>query len=51
MYAIGSVPSSSGHHAISRTDGVHCLDSAAIGSVVLKIVLVTGAAFASPRTA
>ena len=30
-----------------RTDGVYCRESAGTGAVVLKIVLVTGAAFAS----
>ena len=29
-----------------RTDGVHCLESAGTGPVVLKVVPVTGAAFA-----
>ena len=35
-YAIGSVPSLSGH-AIA-TDGVHCRESAGIGPVNLKVV-------------
>ena len=43
--AIGSVPSSSGHHAILRTDGVHCRESASAGPVVLKVVPVTSASF------
>ena len=32
-----------------RTDGVHCRESAGTGPVVLKVVLVTGAAFAGHR--
>ena len=31
-----------------RADGVHCRESAGTGPVVLKVVAVTGAAFASP---
>ena len=31
-----------------RTDGVHCRESAGTGPVVLKLISVTGAAFASP---
>ena len=33
-----------------RTDGVHCRESASTGPVVLKVVRVTDAAFASPWT-
>ena len=33
-----------------RTDGVHCRESVGTGPVVLKVVRVTGAAFASPWT-
>ena len=33
-----------------RTDGVHCQESVGTGPVVLKVVPVTGAALASPRT-
>ena len=33
-----------------RTDCVHCRESVGTGPVVLKVVRVTGAAFASPRT-
>ena len=33
-----------------RTDCVHCNESVGTGPVVLKVVRVTGAAFASPRT-
>ena len=43
--AIGSVPRLTGH-ALLRTDGVHCRESAATGPIVLKVVPVTGAAFA-----
>ena len=32
-----------------RTDGVHCRESAGTGPVVLKVVQVTGAAFADHR--
>ena len=33
-----------------RANGVHCRESAGAGPVVLKVVPVTGAAFASPWT-
>ena len=33
-----------------RTDCVHCRESVGTGPVLLKVVRVTGAAFASPRT-
>ena len=36
-YAIGSVSSLSGHHAL-RTDGVHCREFAGTGPVNLKVV-------------
>ena len=36
-YAIGSVPSLSGHAQL-RTDGVHCRESAGTGPVNLKVV-------------
>ena len=44
-YAIGSVPSLSGHAIKLRTDGVHCRESAGIGPVNLKVVPPTGVAF------
>ena len=47
-YASGSVSSLSGE--ASGYDGVHCQESAGTGSVILKVVPVTGAAFASPWT-
>ena len=47
-HTIGLVPSLSGH-AIA-TDGVHCRESVGTGPVVLTVVRVTGAAFASPWT-
>ena len=37
-YAIGSVPSLSGHAVALRTDGVHCRESAGTGPVNLKVV-------------
>ena len=41
-YAIGSVPSLSGHtHYLRTDDGVHCRESAGTGRVVLKAVPVT----------
>ena len=42
-YAFGSVPSL---FTQLRTDGVHCRESAGAGLEVLKVVLVTDAAFA-----
>ena len=44
-YAIGSVPSLSERTPL-RDGGVHCRESAGTGSVDLKVVSVTGAAFA-----
>ena len=35
---------------VLRTDGAHCRESAGTGSVVLKVVPVTGAVIASPWT-
>ena len=42
-YAIGSVPSLSGHTQLC-TDGVHCRESTGTGPLDLKVVPVTGAA-------
>ena len=46
-YAIGSVPSFSVTQ--SRTDGIHCRESAETETVVLKVVSVTDVAFAGFR--
>ena len=47
-FATGPVPSLSGHAIAYRlSDGVHCRESAGTGPVALKVVPVTGAAFAS----
>ena len=43
-YAIGSVPSLSSHE--NGTDDIHCGKSVGTGPVALKVVPVTGAAFA-----